>query len=385
MTTDLDGHASGPDADTLLAELQRAEDALGDLNARIESHGEDTVERVAAAHDRLTDLLVEYRSSATGTGREEFQSYVEFEAELDAFEEDLEEDLPRREAFEEACDRLDRRRLDERDFDRAREALESATELADLLAEREAARERYREARTRVERRIQVLEERIDELEEILTFGDVDFETSLSPIREPIETYNEGVWKAFREFRSDAPAREVLDLLGRAASRPLVSVPPVPERLDAHLREHEVGTESIPTLIEYADYSLSKLQHYVADPAGFRSAVAANRTYLDRIDASPLTIEWPPPQAGVLRRRVEELVSVVGRFATEDVVVTLREVRNVADDERYSRFREVAVAREQLTESERRRLRSGDIETAIDDLRGRRERLKEALETTPDS
>jgi hypothetical protein len=321
-----------PDADTLLAELERSETALREVEADIEARGEESVERVAAVHDRLTDLLVEYRSSATGTGREEFQSYVEFEAELEAFEESLDPDLPKREAFEEACDRLDRRRLDERDFDRARDALEPATELADLLAERETARERHREARTQIERRIRTLAERIDDLEEILTFSDVDFEASLSPIREPIETYNERVREAFRAFRSDAPAREVLDLLGTAASYPLVSVTPVPERLDSHLRNHAVGTETIPTLIEYADYSLSKLQHYVEDPAAFRSAVAANRTYLDRVDASPLTIDWPPPEPGVLRREIDELVSIVGRFAPEDVVVTLRRVRNTADD-----------------------------------------------------
>jgi tetratricopeptide (TPR) repeat protein len=373
-----------PDVDTLLAELDRTGTALREVEADIEARGEEAVERVAAVHDRLTDLLSTYRATATGTGREEFQSYVEFEAELDAFEEDLAEDLPRRAAFEEACDRLDRRRLDERDFDRAREALEPATELADLLADREAARECHREARTRIERRVRSMAERIEDLEETLAFADVDFETALSPIREPIEAYNEGVREAFRAFRSDAPAREVLGLFATAASHPLLSVPPVPERLDAHLREQEVGSEPIPTLIEYADYSLSKLQHYVEDPAAFRSAVAANRTYLERLDASPLTIDWPPPRAGVLRREIEELVSVVGRFAPEDVVVTLRKVRDVADDERYARFREVAVAREQLTESERRRLRNGDIEAALNDLRKRRDRLTEALGESPD-
>jgi hypothetical protein len=375
---------TGPDPDTLLTELDRAETALREVEADIETRGEEGVERVAATHDRLTDLLAEYRETATGTGREEFQSYVEFEAELESFEAELAEDLPRLEAFEEACDRLDRRRLDERDFDRARDALEPATELADLLTEREAARERHREARTRIERRIQTIEERINDLEEILAFADVDFETSLSPVREPVEAYNDGVREAFRAFRSDAPAREVLDLFATATSYPLVSVPPVPERLDTHLREYEVGTESIPTLIEYADYSVSKLQHYVEDPATFRSAVAANRTYLERLDASPLCIDWPPPQAGVLRREVGELVSIVGRFAPDDVVVTLREVRDVAEDDRYPRLREVAVAHEQLTKSERRRLRSGDIEATLESLQKRRERLTEALEASPD-
>jgi tetratricopeptide (TPR) repeat protein len=373
-----------PDVQTLIAELERSEAALRDVEADIEAKGEDAVERVAAAHETLTGLLAEYRSSATGTGREEFQSYVEFEAELEAFEEGLAADIPEREAFEEACDRLDRRRLDERDFERARDALEPATEIADLLDQREAARERYREARTRIERRLGDLEEHVDDLGGILRFADVDFEASLEPIREPIEAYNEGVTDAFRAFRSDASTREVLDLLATAASYPLVSIPPVPERLDAHLRDHGVGTESIPTLIEYADYSLSKLQHYVEDPAAFRGAVAANRTYLERLDAAPFRIDWPPPSAPVLRREIQELVPVVGRFAPEDVVATLRTVRDAADDDRYPGLREVAIAREQLTESERRRLQSGEIEAALADLRERRERLREALDSRPE-
>jgi len=371
--------ATDRDADTLLAELERAEAALGEVEADIEAEGEDAVERVAEAHDTLTDLLAEYESSATGTGREEFQSYVEFEAELEAFENDLATDVPIREAFEEACDRLDRRRLDDRDFERARDALEPATEVADLLDERATARERHREARDRIERRIGEIEDRIDDLEEVLAFADVDFEASPTPIREPIETYNEGVREAFRAFRSDATAREVLDLLGTAESYPLVSVPPVPERLDAHLREHPVGTETIPTLSEYADYSLSKLQHYVEDPQAFRSTVGANRTYLERLDAAPLTIDWPPPRAGVLKREIEELVPVVGRFAPEDVVGRLRAVRDAADDDRYPGLREVAVATEQLTGSERRRLRSGEIESTLSKLRDRRARLRDAL------
>ena len=96
-----DAGPDGADAGTLLAELDRAAAALSDVAADIEAEGETAVERVAEAHGDLTGLLAEYESSATGTGREEFKSYVEFEAELEAFEEDLAADLPMREAFEE--------------------------------------------------------------------------------------------------------------------------------------------------------------------------------------------------------------------------------------------------------------------------------------------
>jgi len=29
----------------------------------------------------------------------------------------------------------------------------------------------------------------------------------------------------------------------------------------------------------------------------FRHQFATNRTYLDRLDAAPLTVDWPPPEA----------------------------------------------------------------------------------------
>jgi hypothetical protein len=375
--------ASETGTETLIEDLRRADEALADVESEIAAIGEDDVQRVAGAHETLTDLLDRYETSATGTGRETFQSYVEFEGAVADFEERLDDDLPEREAFEAACEHLDRRRLDDRDFERAREALAPATGIADLLDEREEALERRREARAGVERRIRDVEDRIDDLEGTLSFADVDFDADLDPVRHPIEAYNDAVTDAFRTYKKDESAREVLDVVETAEAYPLVSFPPPPEELSSYLDAHEVGAETIPTLLEYADYSVSKLRHYVDDPGEFRAVVGSNRTYLDRLDADPLRIVWPPPEAGALRRRTGELVSVVGRFAPENVVARLRDVRAATERSDYDQIRRVARAREQLDEGERERLQSGEIEDRLSELREERERLRDALESFP--
>ncbi len=118
-------------------------------------------------------------------------------------------------------------------------------------------------------------------------------------------------------------------------------------------REHDAGTEPIPTLLEYADYSASKLDHYVDDAAALRSAVATRQTYLRRLDAEPVRVDWPPPSATALPWLCRAYRSVVARFADESVVAALREVRGLAERDDYERLRESALARSELTEAER--------------------------------
>jgi hypothetical protein len=94
-------------------------------------------------------------------------------------------------------------------------------------------------------------------------------------------------------------------------------------------------------------------------------------------------VEWPPPQADVLRWQCDERISVVGRFAP-DVVPDLRTVRDLTRREAYDHLRDSALARDQLTDGERERLRTGTVEEELAQLREERERLEDALETYPD-
>jgi hypothetical protein len=374
-TRDADPAAALADADTDYREIEQ----------RIEEYGEETVERVADAYDRATDLFAKYEAKATGTGRENFQKFVEFKAQIGSLVDDLPEDLPARDAFEAAGDRFNKNRLNERDFEQARADLEPAAAVAGLLDERRDARSQYRRVRRDARDAIADLDDEIEARERLAELENADLDAPVEETRDPVETYNEAVGEAFKAFISTASTREVMNFLASTEDYSLVSFSEPPENLRAYVREREVGTEPIPDLLTYARYSNSKLDHYVDDPGALKRAVATNETYLERLDAEPLQLDWPPRSAADLRWRVGELVSVVARFAPEGVVADLRAVQSVVrDEERFERLRTVAEAEAELSDEEREKVESGAVEAELAALRERKEKLEEALAEYPE-
>jgi hypothetical protein len=361
-------------------DVEAARERLRQAEAAVEAYGEEQARAVADAHDAATDLLSAYEESATGTGPDQFRAFVEFQERFSNLVEDLPEELPARGAFEEADDLLDRRRLSERHFTRARDLLAPADEVAETLSEREAAREHLRETRRAVRRRLSTLDDEIRTRERLLDLGAADLDAPTETLRDPIEAYNEAVADAFERYRREASVRDLLAFVSATDAYPLVDFTGPPPSLHAYLDRAAVGAESLQTVLEYADYSRSKLDHYVDDPDRFRHEVATNETYLSRLDAEPLTVAWPPPVAGRLRRRAEELVSVVARFAAEPVVARARAVRDLALRDDYERLRRAAVAREELSRAERERLASGAVEAELAERRAERDRLRAALD-----
>jgi hypothetical protein len=343
----------------------------------VEDVGEPELRRLARAHERLNDLFARYEERATGTG--DFGGFVEFQSGLDDLVSDLPEDFPRRETFEEIEDVFDKRRLNEADFERARELLAPIEDDLDRLEEREAAREHLREARRAAERRIEEIEGEIAEYNRLLSLSDVDLDAPVADLRVPIDGYNDAVAAEFSDYRSRASAREMVAFLDRTDWYPLVETPDLPTDLRSYVANAAVGSEPVPKLLEYADYSRSKLEHYVEDADALKRAVATRRTALERIDVTPFRIQWPPPPADELRYRLRELRGVITRFASEETVARLREVRTLTRDPDYERLRRGAEAREVLGERERERLRSGAIAEDRKAAIERRERLREAL------
>lgn len=363
--------------------LEAAADELERAERAVEAEGEAAVQQVADVYESFLDFIDENDGKATGSGREAFMAYVDFQDELVSRVERLPDDLLAREAFEEVGELLDKRRLSPADMERARETLAPAAEKAALLEERAEARRQYRQARSAVVSRLRAVESAIDDREQLLGYADADLDADLSPLRQPIAAYNDAVREAFRTFVRESPARAVVDLLDAAADYPLVGLDPAPERLADYLRSHAVGEEPVHRLIELADFSASKLAHYVDDPDRFRATVASNRTYLDRLDGEPLTVDWPPPAASELRFRARELIAVVDRFAPDDPVARLHELRNLTRDSEYERLRRAAVAESRLDDEERERLQSGAIEAELETLGDERDRLERALEDHP--
>jgi len=365
-----------------LADLERAAEELDRAEERVEAVGEPTLREVADAVESFERLLARYRERATGTG--DFKAFVEFEEQVTELVEDLPEDLPERDAFEAAEDHLEQRRLSESDFERAHELVAPARELSERLDDRVEAREQYRSARRGVRRRRRELDDRIDDLAGIREFGRADLDAPVERLRDPIEAYDEAVRSAFETYKREASARDVLSLVTTTRWYPLVGFREPPDELHAFVADDPAGEEPIQKLLEYADYSRSKLSHYVDDARALKRAVATERTYLERLGGEPLTVGWPPPAAGALPLETREYESVARRFAPVDVLEKLRTVRRLPVETDYERLREAAVAHEELSERERRRLDDGEVEAELERLRARRDELADALSEYPE-
>ncbi|MFC7043439.1 DUF7118 family protein [Halonotius sp. GCM10025705] len=381
---------SSPD---VVDDLRAAADRVAAAEAAIDEHGEASVEAAADAYRNATRLLDRYEDSATGTG--DFTAYLQFQTEILELVDALPDDTFAADAFQRVSDRLDKRRLNEADFEFAREEIEAAGEAVNMLEEREAAIDAYRAARGDADERLAELREEADRLRDLQRLTDVDLDVSTEPLRERVDAYNTAVRAAFERFRETRPARELFDLLADAADRPLVGVDRPPRDLVEYIDSTPAGTEPLAELVEYADYSPSKLEHYVDDPGALRTSVAVHQTYLDRLDAEAFSVTWPPAEAATLRTRLDELAPFVRRLesafadddsgdddsgdaATDDdtdaagdaadataIEAARRRLARFTRRDEYERLREVAVAEAELDDDAYDRVASGVVD---DDL-----------------
>ncbi|RQG92701.1 hypothetical protein EA462_00245 [Natrarchaeobius halalkaliphilus] len=373
-------HALRADERSPLERLEAARECFEEADRRIDEHGGDAVADASEAYRNATDLLDSYVDRATGTGRENFTAYIQLEGQFASLVDGLPDDLRGRDAFEDALDAIDKRRLSESDFETAHAALEPASRYVELIDERESAREALAEARKVASKRRRTIDDEIDERERLLELATADLDAPVERLRKPIDRYNERVLEAFTEYRLETSAREVFSVLERSAWYPFVDFERPPDDLRAYVEESSDGEYTIPELLEYAGYSRSKLSHYVEDADVLKRRVATQQTYLDDIDGEPLTIAWPPAPTGVLRRRTRERRPFVERVADEETVALLREIRLLTADPDYDRLQTAAKAVAKLTPDERDRLASGRVEDELKALRTERDDLATALE-----
>ncbi|TQQ83820.1 hypothetical protein EGH24_03310 [Halonotius terrestris] len=402
----------------VVVELRAAADRVQAAEAAIAEHGEASVEAAADAYRNATRLLDSYEGSATGTG--DFTAYLQFQSEILALVESLPDDAFAADAFQRVSDRLDKRRLNEADFEFAREEIETAGEAVEMLEEREDAIAAYREARSAAKTALDDRREEADRLRDLQRLADVDLDISVEPLRERTEAYNAAVRAAFDRFRTERSARELFDLLGDAADRPLVGVDRPPRHLVEYIDSKPAGTEPLATLVEYADYSPSKLDHYVDDPGALRTSVAVHQTYLDRLDAEPFCVDWPPAEAATLRARLDELAPLVRRLdsvfeaddddagdadaadddvddadtpaddaatdddigATNRIEAARRRLARFTRRDEYERLREVAVAETELDDDEFERVASGAVDDDLAVVTEEIDRIETALAET---
>jgi hypothetical protein len=373
------------DADSeVIDELRRVEKRIETLRSELENGDIPTgrLEELAEIYRSVETVLDRWEERATDW--DDFQGYVEFRDDLAETLEAAPEDVPERDAFLEADEHVKTSgvstSLDESDFDAARAALEPVRSAVETYEALESAREERGKLYRRARRRATDLRDRIDALERIEALGEADLDAPTERLREPIATYNESIRDDFEAFRRETPARELLSFLRKAARTPFVEYEPPPEELFEYVHTQPAGERTIDELLEYAEYSSSKLSHYVEDADLLKRRIATNRTYLERLSADPLRIEWPPRTDDVLWFRTRELLPLVERFAEESTVETLREVRSLTRSSEYERLRRAAESAAELTDDERRRLESGAIGAELSAAREKLDRLEGALD-----
>ncbi len=375
--------ASNTESD-VAGELRRADERVRQLRSELDGSDVPTgrVEELVDAYRSVEAVLERWEERATDW--DDFQGYVEFRNDLSEMLESLPEDLPKRDAFAEADGHVKTggvsSSLDASDFEAARAALSPVRSPAETYEALQSARKDRRDALRRARRRASDLRDRIDSLERLLELGDADLEAPIERLRDPIAAYNDSVGEAFERFRRESSAREFLSFIERAARTPFVEYDPPRSELIEYVEREPAGEHSIDELLEFAEYSGSKLAHYVDDAGLLKRRVATNRTYLERLSADPLRIGWPPEPAETLWYRTDELVSLVGRIAGEPTIETLRDVRLLTRESAYERIRQAAAADSELSAEERRRLESGAVETELSDVRAELDRLEDAIE-----
>ncbi|WP_418286246.1 DUF7118 family protein [Halorubrum sp. DTA46] len=361
------------------ARLRERYDELGRIEGRIADLGRERIEAAVDAYRRAHRVLDQYEDDAVGSG--DFASYVQFEGEF-ANAVDVGDDALAADAFAAADDAVDKRRLSASDFDAARDALEPVNEYVALLTDRDDAVDEYRAARkTAIDARKR-LTARLDELHEVAAMADADLDADVDRLRDPIAEYNGAIRGAFDEFYKSASARDVFAFLDRADGTPFVDADVPPTDLAEYVAEYAAGEEPLPTLLEYAGYSNSKLEHYVDDPGALRTAVAVHRTYIERLDAEPLTLDWPPATGGELAYEIDELIPLVSRIADDGTVATLRSVRDLARTDEYERLRRSAEVRDALDEPELDLLERGVIDDRVRAAERTREIVEDVLAET---
>jgi hypothetical protein len=365
-----------------VAALAAADERYRERQAAVDEVGESALQTVATAHEELTALLDRSEETATGTG--EFEAFLEFQGRVATLVEDLPADLPRREAFEDVSEVLHARTLRHKHFARAREHLSAVEPLVERLERRDDALAAYREARRDAVERREEAAARVERLESLVAYADVDWDAPVEVLQRPVAAYNDAVDAAVGSFRSAASARAFLrwvDTVARAY--PLAGLDAPPRDVVDYLDRAAVGEEPLPTVLEYADYSRSKLDHYVDDPGRFLAVVGGSETALARDVADALAVAWPPPPAASLRFRCDELVAATGRLA-EAPAARCREVRALTRRADYDRLRATAAAEDALDAAARERVASGEAATSLAAARRTLAGLDRALATHPE-
>lgn len=359
------------DVSERIQELKRA-------RQRIEDIGLEKAKKTHDFYSELSETMEEYREDAVGTG--DFETYVEFQGILDDLLQRInnsQNEVYRAEDFERVIDGFEKRVIRESDFRRAESRLADVRELAETIDRVREIEKELRYEKGRLERRKSELESRLKRVGRKIDTAKGVSDIDPSPLISIIESYNSSVETDFEEFYNSAPSIKVARLGEKARDLPLADIKPLDKETVEILRRTGMGQKTVSEVLEYADYSNSKLSHYIERPDEFRRNVS--QTWFKLLSADDFKISVETPQ-NLIKHKVPELIRIVDEFGSEETVRRLREIHSVAEKGEYAPMRRAYLSEketgdkglEDLQEEKR------DIESEIDEIESKIDEIESA-------
>jgi chromosome segregation ATPase len=229
----------------LVTEIERRGEELDAAQQRVEEYGEAELQELADAYGSWAEMLDRFQDQVTGDDGD-IQTIVAFQSRIDEVMGEISADTLRYEIFEECDEYLQQKWFSDSDFEHVYDRLEPVGELVKLLEDRNEAREAYRETRKKLSFRYDELAAELDDLERLAALTDADLDAPTERIRDPIESYNDAVAEAFREFYREKSARTVVTFLEQMEWYPLVEFESPPPEITEYIRNYPPGTETVP-------------------------------------------------------------------------------------------------------------------------------------------
>ncbi|MDY6765077.1 MAG: hypothetical protein SV377_05240 [Halobacteria archaeon] len=359
------------DVSETIQELKRA-------RQRIEDIGLEKAKKTHDFYSELSETMDEYREDAVGTG--DFETYVEFQGILDDMLERVkknQDEIHRPEDFERVIDDFEKRVIRESDFRHAESTLSDVRELSETIDRINEIEKELRYEKGKLERRKSELESRLKSIKRKIDTAKGVSDIDPSPLVSLIESYNSSVETDFEEFYNNAPAIKVARIGEKARDFPLADIKPLDKETVRILERTGMGRKTVSEVLEYADYSDSKLSHYIDKPEEFRRNVS--QTWFKLLSADDFKISVETPQ-NLIKHKVPELVRVVGEFGSDETVRKLREIHSIAERGEYAPMRRAYLSEKETGDKNLEDLQEEkeDIESEIGEIKSKIDEIESA-------
>jgi len=211
------------------------------------------------------------------------------------------------------------------------------------------------------------------------------------------DVYNPQVAKMLEEFECTVPAVKALGTLMQAASEPLIDFPQPPdgksvEMLIDFCKESELSDKPLALVLEYSNYSGSKLKHYVEDVNKFHAVLDPCHVWLQefveqrRKRLLRVSLESEPTMLTEQAAVIVRLLTRLGRTMDYDVsepVGFLRWLQNGLRSGALDGARAAALRTGRFTAKELKSYESGTLGKKVESIQKEIAGIDKTLEGLP--